>query len=381
MSQRSDDLPAKQRPVPAGSFRLGTVGGIDILVAHSWFLIIGVIAVLVGSGLQQNSPTLGASAYVVGVVFAVLLYASVLLHEISHAVAARSFEMQVNSINLHFLGGATEIEGEATSPWREFVVAIVGPLTSLVIGLLALWGASLFHDGLARYTVGALAFANLFVGGLNLVPGLPLDGGRVLQALVWAVTKKRSLGVVVAAWGGRVAAVLVACYPVLALAAGWTISITDYLFAFMVAAFLWAGATQALHVSTIRTKLPSIQARTLARPAIGVLATTPLAEAIRRAQEAHAGSVVVISGDGRPVGVVNESAVLSTPVERRPWVSCGDVARRTEDGLMLPADLSGEQLIRAMQQTPASEYVLMEPNGAIYGVLVTQDVDNAFRAA
>ena len=80
--------------------------------------------------LEDVRPGLGGWAYVAGAAYAVLLYMSVLLHEISHALAALSFKMQVNSINLHFLGGATEIEGEAETPWREFVIAVVGPLTS-----------------------------------------------------------------------------------------------------------------------------------------------------------------------------------------------------------------------------------------------------------
>jgi CBS domain-containing protein len=148
----------------------------------------------------------------------------------------------------------------------------------------------------------------------------------------------------------------------------------------MIGSFLWAGATQALTMAKVKVRLPMIQARRLARPAIGVPADLPLSEAIRRAQEAHAGSVVVVSSDGRPSGIVNESAVVSTPDDRRPWMPVGDLARRVEDGLMLPADLGGEPLLRAMSRTPATEYVLLEPDGAVYGVLVTKDVDNAFRA-
>lgn len=110
---------------------------------------------------------------------------SVLLHEISHALAARAFQMPVRSINLHFLGGATEIEGEAATPWREFVIAVVGPITSLLIGGAAWLVIDLFEPGLLHLAVSYLAGANLLVGVLNLVPGLPLDGGRVLQAVVW----------------------------------------------------------------------------------------------------------------------------------------------------------------------------------------------------
>ena len=379
MSGPTERQPGAPRPHP-GTFRLGTVSGIDVTVQHSWFLIVLLIAVLIEPRLEEVEPSLGGLAYLVGVAFAILVYLSVLLHEISHAVAARAFQMPVSSINLHFLGGATEIEGEAATPWREFVIAVVGPLTSLAIGGIAYVAIDAFGDGILRFSVASLAGANLVVGVLNLVPGLPLDGGRVLQAIVWGVTKRRALGVNVAAWGGRVAAVLAVSYPLMLLLSGRQPQIIDYLMAFMVGAFLWAGATQALMMVQVRTKLPGLQARSLARPAIGVPADLPLSEAIRRAQEANAGSLVIVSSLGQPEGIVNEAAVASTPMDRRPWMPAGDLARRLESGLMISADLAGEDLLRAMQTTPATEYVLVEPTGSVFGVLVTKDVDNAFRA-
>ena len=370
-----------RRPLPRGTYRLGTVAGIDVTVASSWFVIVALIAVLVAPRIQLEAPGLGSWAYLAGVVVAVLLYGSVLLHEISHALTARAFDMPVTAINLHFLGGATEIEGEATTPWREFAIAVVGPLTSLAVGGLCWLALQAFDGGLIWFTIGVLASANIVVGVLNLVPGLPLDGGRVLQALVWSVTKRRSTGVVVAAWGGRLAAIAVSAYPVFLLLRGRQPTIINYLFAFMIGSFLWGGATQALAVSRLRRRVPFLEARKLARPAIGVTADVPLAEAIRRAQEAHAGSVVVVSSDGRPAGIVNEAAVVSTPDDRRPWLPIGDLARGLEDGLMLPADLVGEPLLRAMNRTPATEYVLVELDGSVFGVLVTKDVDSAFRVA
>jgi hypothetical protein len=129
----------------------------------------------------------------------------------------------------------------------------------------------------------------------------------------------------------------------------------------------------------MRDRVPSLQARTLARPAIGVPFELPLSEAVRRAQEANAGSVLIVSGQGAPEAIVNEAAVMSTPTDRRPWIAAGSVSRRLETGMMLSADLGGEDLLHAMQTTPASEYVLLESSGSVYGVLVTSDVETAFR--
>jgi len=203
----------------------------------------------------------------------------------------------------------------------------------------------------------------------------------VLQAAVWAASGRRSLGVVVAAWGGRLTAVAALLYPVVLRALGRDVSLVNYLISFIIGAFLWAGASQALNAAKVRSKLPSLQARRLARPAIGVPATLPLAEGIRQAQPSRAGSIVVVAADGRPMGIVSEAAVLSTPENRRPWVTCGELARRVEGGLLISADLGGESLVRAMSTTPASEYVLLEPDGSVYGVLVAKDVDAAYHAA
>jgi Zn-dependent protease len=372
--------PARQ-PTPRGNLRLGSIAGIDVYVSASWFVILGLIAVLFAPRLEQEAPGLGSWAYAAAIAFALLLYVSVLLHEISHALAARAFSMPVRAINLHFLGGATEIEEEATTPWREFVIAVVGPLTSLAVGGLGILLALPLDEGLLRYAVALLAGANLVVGVLNLVPGLPLDGGRVLQAAVWGVSGNRRAGVVVAAWGGRLAALAALLYPFVLAAYDREVTLLDYALAFIIASFLWAGASQALAVARLRSRLPQLVARHLARPAIGVPADLPLSEAIRRAQEARAGSVVVVRGDGQPTGILSEAAVLSTPEERRPWLPVGELARRIEVGLLLSADLVGEALVKAMNATPATEYVLVERDGSVFGVLVTADVDNAFRSS
>ena len=147
----------------------------------------------------------------------------------------------------------------------------------------------------------------------------------------------------------------------------------------MIALFLWSGATAAMASARMRRKLPSLVARNLARRTITVPDDLPLAEAVRRAQAAQAGSIVTVTSAGRPVGVVNEAAVLATPADRRPWVAVSSVSRTLEAGLSLPATLVGEDLITAISNLPAPEYLLVEEDGGIYGVLTTADVDRAFR--
>jgi Zn-dependent protease len=352
-----------------------------VLVSSSWFLVAGMIAVLVAPRVEQVTPGLGPWKYVAGLAFAVILYGSVLLHEASHAAVARHYGYPVSSITLHFLGGATAIDGEARRPKEEFWIAVVGPLTSLAVGGVALGLHSLGPDGLLLMAIEGLAGANLLVGILNLVPGLPLDGGRVLKSAVWGATRNVHRGTIVAGWVGRFTALLALFWPTFqGEVLGWPVDILDYIIAFVVAMFLWSGATAAMASARLRSRLPRLVARDLARRTLAVPDDLPLAEAVRRAQEAQAGSIVTVTSDGRPVGVVNEAALLATPEDRRPWVATSSVARTLSDGLALPVDIDGEQLIMAITRTPAAEYLLIEPDGSIYGVLSTADVDAAFRA-
>jgi Zn-dependent protease len=379
-SQAGDD---SRHARPPGTVRIGRVAGVDILVRASWLLIAGLIAVLLGPRIAEVTPGLGGLAYLAGLVFAVLLYLSVLLHELSHALAAKAYRLPVRSVTLHFLGGVTEIEGEPQTPAREFVISVVGPLTSLAVGLLALGGALVTpEETLVRLMLDGLAGANIIVGALNLVPGLPLDGGRILRALVWWVTRRPHLGTTVSGWSGRVVAVLALASPLLLEQLGvFEPRTIDFVLAAVIGLFLWQGASQALVTARIRTRLPALKARRLARRAIAVPSDLPLAEALRRAHGAQAGAMVVVTTDGRPSAVVNEAAVTATPEERRPWVTCAAVSRELRPGLMLDADLEGEPLLRAMQSNPASEYVLVEPSGDVYGVLSAADVDAAFTRA
>jgi len=371
-----------EAPRPPGTIRIGTIAGSPVLVSSSWFLVAALIAVVVSPRVEQVQPGLGLGKYVVGLAFAVVLYLSVLLHEASHALMARHYGFPVSTITLHFLGGVTAIEAEAEEPRQEFWIAVVGPLTSIGVGLgaLGLWFVT--PDGVLRLVVEGLAGGNLLVGALNLVPGLPLDGGRVLKSAVWKVTGSVHRGTVVAAWGGRVTAFAVLFYPFAQQRLfGVVPGVVDFVLAVVIALFLWNGASATLANARVRRRFPHLVARRLARRALSVPEDLPLSEAVRRAREAEAGAIVTVTGSGRPVGVVNEAALTATPEERRPWLATSTVARSVDDGLTLSVAIAGEALVRAITTTPASEYLLLDDDGSVYGVLTTADVDRAFRDA
>jgi Zn-dependent protease/CBS domain-containing protein len=352
--------------------------GIPVYISPYWFVIAGVFTLVYANDLAATLH--GSTRFVVAAAFVVLLFASVLVHELSHSVVARGYGLPVRRIVLYPLGGVSEIEREPQTPGREFLVSAAGPALSLVLSAV---GYGLEHVVTAGTIIGVLVtqlmWANLVVGLFNLLPGLPLDGGRMLRAVIWKITGRPGTSTIAAAWAGRVLAV---CLFVLVLAPPVESRIGGDLYTVVwiavIAAFMWTGAGQAIKATRFRERLPTLQARKLARKAVSVAADTPLAEAIRRADESQARAVVVVDHEDKPIAILNETAVMATPPQRRPWVDAGSLARTLEPSLVLPADLSGMALLDAIRRAPATEYLLVEPSGQVYGVLAARDVDHAF---
>src|SRR6266566_3987166 len=175
-----------------GSFRIGKIAGIDIDIHVSWIIILVLLTVSLATGwFPQLYPGWSSATYwVVSLISALLLFVSVLLHELAHSLVARRRGLTVKNITLFIFGGVSNIEQEPKSPGVEFQMAVVGPLTSLLIGaicyllLLPLRGTRSPLEGILFY----LAVTNILLGVFNLIPGLPLDGGRVLRSIVWKIT-------------------------------------------------------------------------------------------------------------------------------------------------------------------------------------------------
>jgi hypothetical protein len=197
--------------------------------------------------------------------------------------------------------------------------------------------------------------------------------------VIWKLSGRQNMSTIIAAWAGRVLAVALFVVPfatgALTRAGG---DIVTVIWLAVIAAFMWTGAGQAIKATKFRERLPALQARRLPAKAVSVPADTPLAEAIRRADESQARAVVIVDHDDKPIAILNETAVMATPPQRRPWMEAGTLARTIEPSLVLPADLSGMALLDAIRRAPASEYLLVEPSGQVYGVLATRDVDHAF---
>jgi Zn-dependent protease/CBS domain-containing protein len=190
-----------------GSLRLGKIAGIEISIHVSWLIIVVLLTWSLATGwfpaIYQGWSTL--TYWLVSLLATLLLFASVLAHELAHSLVARSRGLPVKSITLLIFGGVSNIEQEPKSPGVEFQMAFVGPLTSLLLGglsyllLLAIGGGTSPLSAILGY----LAVANVLLGIFNLVPAFPLDGGRVLRSIVWKISGNVRTATRVATFAGQ----------------------------------------------------------------------------------------------------------------------------------------------------------------------------------
>jgi Zn-dependent protease len=370
-----DNADRSRRPDRRPGITVGRLFGVPIYLNASWLLLAALVTLTYGQLVRDTLDLSQGAGYLVGFGFVVCLLISVLLHELGHALTARRYGIGVRGITLELLGGYTEMDRDAPSPKVELLVSLAGPAVSLVLGgaaaglTAATTGGTLLHQMALQ-----LAVSNVVVAAFNVLPGLPLDGGRALRAGVWAITRNRHLGTLVAGWTGRVVAVLTGAGALL-LYGAQVFSAFGMIFMLLVAFTLWQGATQAIRLARISSRFPLIDLIRLARPVFVVPTGTPLAEAQRRAAETgpDRAALAVADSSGRLVALVQPAAADAVPVERRPWVAVDTVSRGLEGIRAIPSGLRGEEVIRAVQADPGSEY-LVTTGQDVVGVLHIADL-------
>lgn len=240
-----------------GTFRAFRLLGFDILLHWSWAVIVLLLAWSLASNyLPDYYPEWTARRrWAVGIVTSLLFFFSVLAHELAHAVMARRVGTEVRHITLYIFGGASALADEPRSAWDEFRIAIAGPVASLLAvgGFALVWFGAKQAGWRAVYPVaGYLAYINLFVAVLNLLPGLPLDGGRVLRAALWGVKRNMLVATRIAGAVGRVfAGVLVGTGLLLAT----TGAVLTGIWCMFIGWFLWNAAETSYQMLLVRTGL------------------------------------------------------------------------------------------------------------------------------
>ncbi len=300
------------------SIPIGRIFGISVDLDYSWFLIVGLLAWLLAvSYYPSEFPNWTASEYwITGTVTAVMLFVSVLIHELAHSVVAKGFGLSVPRITLFIFGGVSEMASEPSSAAVEFWVAVVGPLTSFVLAAVfwelapnLTWSPPLF--ALAKY----LAFINLILGVFNLIPGFPLDGGRVFRAVVWRITGSYQRATAVAAITGRFFGFALIFLGVWQVLAG---SLINGLWIAFIGWFLESAAGRQLQVEVLRGALGDHTVLdAMKRDFLQVSGNVPLQEIIDKHILTGGSRYLFVSSNGGPAGMLTVSGIGKVP--RSAW--------------------------------------------------------------
>ena len=350
---------------------LGRAFGARVVLSPSTLVMALILAVFYAAGEDGFSR----DGFVIGLAVAVLLFVSVFLHELAHAGAARAFKRPVEEIVLTFFGGHTQFRAAHPRPLEIGVIAAAGPLANGVIGAVAMVVAAPL-DGLAGRVVFYAGVLNLILAGFNALPGTPLDGGRVVNAIVWGASGDRWKGHRAAAQGGRIVAV-----AVLVLAVAWPllaygqVDIIAAVWAVFLFGVMWPAASAELRAATVLGRREGVTALSLAVPAIGVPYDSTVDQAREIAHAAQAREVVVLAADGQAAGHFPVALTDAVPEEARATTSLVSVTMPLARGAAIPASATGEALVQAV--TPwlgRTDVVVVTDGGEAVGIARLEDV-------
>jgi Zn-dependent protease/predicted transcriptional regulator len=358
----------------SGGVTLFRVRGIPVRAHPSWLLILALLTWNLAVGyFPQVLPDLPVGAlWIKGLVAALLLFASVLLHELAHSIAALQYGIAVSSITLHIFGGVSQLEREPTRPGAEFVIAVVGPLTSFAIALvLALAGAVLTVGPGARATMHYLVFVNVLLGLFNLIPGFPLDGGRVLRAILWRI--KGNLG-----WATRVAArtgsVFAAILIGLGILRAFSGELIGGLWFILIGLFLRQSAESSYQQLVLRGGLSPYSVRdVMARTVMSVPAEATVAEVVDDFFWKHHVSSFPVVDDGRVVGILGLDQVKPLSSEERAHTRVRQLMLPISDMLAVGPGDSLWHALEKLTQNGLGRLAVID-NGTLVGYLSIKDV-------
>ena len=356
---------------------LGRIGGFRILVDFSWFIIFFLVLWSFAGGVfPAQLPGLGQGIYMLmGFIGAFVFFASLLLHELSHAFMARARGIEVESITLFLLGGVARTRAEATTAGDEFRIAIVGPLASFAIAVglfLVAWGAARtgMHPAVvivAQY----LAVLNIVLAVFNLLPGFPLDGGRVLRAIVWRATGDVTKATRVASTGGRL---LAGALMVLGGLQMFTGAVLGGVWLIFIGWFVRNAAVAGYQQHLLREMLEGVQARhTMAVQPQTIPPTLTLERLVEEYfLRSRFLSFPVVEGD-RPLGIITLNQVKAVPRDAWATRTVADTMTPLADGIGVSPDAPMTTIMERLRSSPVRRLLVID-DGRLVGYITAHDV-------
>jgi Zn-dependent protease len=354
-----------------GNIRLGTLFGIPFFVNPSWFLVLGLVTLSYGDGLAAAFPSLLTGVpLILGLVTGLLVFASVLAHELGHSFVAMRQGIAVRSISLFLFGGVASLEKESETPADAFWVAIAGPAVSfLLFGLLTLGNDLISLPAPLAAIISVLATVNLTLGVFNLIPGLPLDGGNILKAIVWKVTGNPYQGVKFASWVGQAFGYIAIASGVLPLVLFGSF---DNLWNALIGWFLLQNAQQSAQFARVQSQLVGLVAADV------VTANSPIVSAksslrafvdFRTLEHSNWQRFLVTDQDGQLLGSIDVDDLKKVASELWPTTMVTKLMKPIETTTMIEFNQPLMKAIEQLEKYHLPALNVVGENGSLVGLL------------
>ena len=354
-----------------GSIRVGSLFGIPFYINPSWFLVLGLVTFDFGSYLAGLFPGFGgALPLLLGLVVALLLFASVLAHELGHSFVAIWQGIKVQSITLFLFGGLASLEKESETPAQAFWIAIAGPAVSLM--LFGLFTAISLGTGISSplaAIAGLLAYINLALALFNLIPGLPLDGGNILKSLVWKITGNPYKGVVFASRVGQFLGWIAIALGTLSILG---ISNIGSFWTLLIGLFLLQNAGRSAQSASLSEKLTTLKAEDAVTPNSPiVLGDLSLREFVNEyiIGKAQWSKFLVTDENGQLLGAIAVDDMKTIPTSNWPTTYVRDLMQSVDLSTIVQPEQSLLEVITVLEKEKLTQLPVVRADGVLVGIL------------
>src|ERR1041385_7397812 len=354
--------------------KLGRIFGVEIGLHYSWFIIALLITFSLVGHFEANNPTWSDGLrWAVAIITAILFFAAIVVHELSHAIVAKMRGLPVRSITLFALGGVAQIEKDAADAKTEFWMGIIGPITSFVIGIICLalalvlgWTPSAMPQTPVAAMLMWLGVINIGLAIFNMVPGFPLDGGRVLRGLIWMITGNAKRATTIAARVGQVIAFLMILYGVMQFFSGAGF---NGLWLAFIGWILLSASRESYAQMVIAEGLRGLRVGdVMSRDYLSVEAYSNLQTFAEEHLMRTGRRFFVVNLNGRPEGIITPAEIAAVPRARWPYTTVADVMQPLDRVRSVRADTPVTDALELMGSHDLNQLPVIT-DGSVVGVI------------
>ncbi len=354
-----------------GAWKVATLMGIPIRVHFSWFIVFGLITWSLSTHyFPKAAPDLPVAAYwIKGTLVSLLLFASVAFHELSHSYIAKKYHISINSITLFIFGGVAQMKGEPPHPKAEFRIAIAGPISSFLLSAF-FFLIAINTSGGPKAVFSYLAQINFILGAFNLIPGFPMDGGRILRAALWSRTKDFFYATQMASNFGQKIALFFLLFGLFLIFTGSP----GGLWFSLIGWFLYMAAQTSQQQATLQEALSNIKVKNvMARDIVTVSSSIPIDEAVDKYFLRYGYGGFPVMDDGKFLGIITLREIKNVPREDWSKVKISDVLVPHNKKWEMTPDSNVMGALELMIKEDKGRIIVME-NDKIIGLITRNGI-------